>query len=81
MIFRAAIDFGLALLPAKALHFRHGQALHPKRGQGFPDVVKLEGLDDGHDEFHVGRSSGLSLGLGEACIVVVLSCRFAAPLR
>src|SRR6202012_4209940 len=80
VIFRAAIDFGLSLLSAEALDFRHGQSLNPQRGQGLPDVVKLEGLDDGHDEFHVGRSSGLSLGLREACIVPVLLCRSAAAI-
>jgi hypothetical protein len=80
VIFRTTIDFSLAFLAAKTLHFRHGQSLNPKRGQGFPDVVELEGLDDGHNEFHVGQSSGVSLGLGETCILGILSCRCVASL-
>jgi hypothetical protein len=26
--------------------------VHPDRGQGVADLVELEWLDDGHDDFH-----------------------------
>ena len=32
MVFRAAVDFSLTLLPTKAFHLSHRQTLHAKRG-------------------------------------------------
>src|SRR6266487_3660768 len=43
-IFGAPIDFGMALLAAIPLDFSDGQPV--------ADLVELEWLDDGHDEFH-----------------------------
>src|ERR1051325_6901639 len=53
-ILGAAIELGVALLPAKALYFRDGDALHADRGQRFADFVELEGFDDCRYEFHAG---------------------------
>jgi hypothetical protein len=62
MIFRTAVDFGLALLPAKTFHFGHRQTLHAKRGERFSHFVQLEGLDDSHNEFHRAFRSSLWAG-------------------
>ena len=59
MVFRAAVDLGLALLPAEALHLGDGEALHAERRQRLAHVVELEGLDDGHDQLHVAAPSRL----------------------
>ena len=54
VVFRAAVDLGLALLPAEALHLGDGEALHAERRQRLAHIVELEGLDDGHDQLHRG---------------------------
>ena len=51
-IFRAAIDFRLALLPAEALDLGYGHTGHPDPGQRFTNIVKLERFDYGYDKFH-----------------------------
>src|SRR3546814_16680530 len=51
-VFGAAIDFGLALLAAEPLDLGDGHARDPEIGERFADVVALERLDDGGDEFH-----------------------------
>src|ERR1051326_3695762 len=51
-VFGAAIDFGVALLPAISLDFGDGQSVHADAGQRVADLVELERLDDGHDQFH-----------------------------
>jgi hypothetical protein len=66
MIFRAAVDFGLALLAAKTFHFSHRQTLYAKRGQRFSHLVELEGLDDSHNEFHRAFRSSLWAGTDPA---------------
>src|SRR5581483_7045549 len=48
----AAIELGVALLAAEALHFRDGDALHADAGEGLAHLVELERLDDGGDQFH-----------------------------
>src|SRR5262249_5657467 len=48
----AAIEFGMALLPAEALGFRHRDALQTDLLQRFLHLVELEGFDDGLDFFH-----------------------------
>src|SRR5690606_23336461 len=48
----AAIELGVALLPAEALDLRHGHALDPDGLQRFLDLVELEGLDDRLDLAH-----------------------------
>ena len=55
VVFRAAVDFGLALSAGRTLHLGDREALHAERRQGLAHVVELEGLDNGHDEFHVAR--------------------------
>src|SRR5262245_54283621 len=55
----AAIDLGVALLTAEALHVHDGHAKHRDLAQGLFDGLELGGLDDGEDEFH---SSSLSYG-------------------
>ena len=51
-IFGAAIDFGVALLAAVAFDLGDGQPLNADFGQRVADLVELERLDDGHDDFH-----------------------------
>src|SRR5262249_13309738 len=51
-IFGAAIDFGVALLTPVAFHLGDGQSLNADLGEGIADLVELERLDDGHDDFH-----------------------------
>src|SRR5262249_39991422 len=50
-VFGAAVDFGMALLPPVALDLGHGHAVHADRGESVADLVELERLDDGHDDF------------------------------
>ena len=52
-VFGAAIDFGVALLAPVALHLGDGQSLNADLGESVADLVELERLDDGHDDFHV----------------------------
>ena len=51
-VFGAAIEFGMALLPAKALGFGHGDALQADFLKRFLHLVELEWLDDGFDFLH-----------------------------
>src|SRR5581483_4979676 len=51
-VFGAAIDFGVAFLTPIAFDFGHGQPLHSCRSEGVTNLVELEWLDDGHDDFH-----------------------------
>src|SRR5882724_9661183 len=51
-VLRAAIQLGVTFLPAEALDLGDGDALNADGGQGFPHLVKLEGLDDCGDQFH-----------------------------
>src|SRR5947199_2184282 len=46
----AAVDLGVALLPAEALHVHDGHAEHFDLGQRFFDRVELGRLDDGEGE-------------------------------
>src|SRR6185437_5258010 len=51
-VFSAAIELGVSFLPPEALDLGDGDALHADRGQGLPDLVQLERLDDRGDQFH-----------------------------
>src|SRR3954464_5321427 len=51
-IFSAAINFRVALLTPISLDLRHGHSVHADRSQSVADLVELERLDDGHDDFH-----------------------------
>src|SRR3954466_3492155 len=51
-VFGAAVDLGMPLLPAVALHFRDGQPVHAEAGQRVAHLLELERLDDGHDDLH-----------------------------
>src|SRR5947199_1184458 len=51
-VFGAAIDFGMALLPAISLDFRHRQTVNADGGQGVANFFELEWLDDRHNDFH-----------------------------
>src|SRR5262249_39672683 len=51
-IFRAAVELGMALLPAKPLYLGHGDALHADAREGFAHLVQLERLDDCGYQFH-----------------------------
>ena len=64
-VFGAAVDFGVPLLTPVSLDLSDGHAVHPDRGQGVTDLVELEWLDDGHDDFHLVRSP-LARSLGRA---------------
>jgi len=52
LVFGAAVDFGLTLLPAIAFDFRDRQTFNARLDQRFAHVVELEGFDDRNDEFH-----------------------------
>src|ERR1700760_4364072 len=51
-VFGAAIDFRMALLPAVTFDFRHRETMNANGGQGVTDFLKLEWLDDRHNNFH-----------------------------
>ena len=51
-VFRAAINFVMAFLPTKTLHFGHGHAFDAQGRKFFAYRVKLERLDDCRDELH-----------------------------
>src|SRR6266403_2651934 len=51
-VFRTAIEFRMAALPAEALDLGHRHAGHPNFGERGADVVQFEGFDDGSDQFH-----------------------------
>ena len=51
-VFGTAVDFGLTLLPPKALDLGHRHAGDPDRSEGFTHLVELERLDDRDDELH-----------------------------
>src|SRR3954463_2328045 len=51
-IFSAAINLRVALLTPVSLDLRHGHSVHADRSQSVADLVELERLDDGHDDFH-----------------------------
>src|SRR5215204_7340357 len=51
-VFRAAIDFRVALLAAVAFDLGNRHALHADRGERVADLFKLERFDDGNDQFH-----------------------------
>jgi len=53
-IFGAAVELGMALLPAEALHFGHGNARDADLVKRVLHIVELEGLDDRFDLLHVG---------------------------
>src|SRR5688572_25782908 len=51
-ILGAAVQLGVALLPAKALHLRHRDSLHADRRERLAHLVELERLDDCGYQFH-----------------------------
>src|SRR5207253_8196107 len=53
----AAVDLGVALLPAEALHVHDSHAEDRDLAQGLLDGFELGRLNDGEDEFHASASS------------------------
>jgi len=51
-VFRAAIEFGVSLLPSETLGLGHRDTLKPDLLKRFLDLVELERLDDGFDLLH-----------------------------
>src|SRR5262249_7546630 len=51
-VFSAAIDFRVALLTPISFDLRDRHPLHPDRRQSVSDLIELERLDNGHDDFH-----------------------------
>src|SRR5687768_10387379 len=51
-VLRAAIELGVAFLPAEALDLGDGDSLHADRRERFSHLVELERLDDCGDQFH-----------------------------
>src|SRR4051812_5679431 len=51
-VFGAAVDFRVALLTSVTLDLGDGHSVHANRSQSVADLVELERLDDGHDDFH-----------------------------
>src|SRR5205807_2521562 len=61
-VFGAAVNLGVALLAAVALDLARGHSVHADGDQRIADLVQLEWLDDGNDQFHecvLSRVSGL----------------------
>ena len=52
-VFGAAIELGMALLPAEALGLDHGDALEADLVERVLHLVELEGLDDRLDLLHL----------------------------
>ena len=46
------VQFCVAFLAAEAFHFGYGDPLDANTGQGFPDVIQLEWLNNSCDHFH-----------------------------
>src|SRR6185295_14381870 len=42
----------MTLLTPVPLHFGHGHPVHADRGESVADLIELERLDNGHDDFH-----------------------------
>src|SRR5262249_11424446 len=51
-VFGAAVDFGMPFLPSVAFDFACGHALHADCHQCVANILKLEWLDHGNDQFH-----------------------------
>src|ERR1043166_4144060 len=51
-VLRAAVDLGVALLAAEALHLGNGQSRDAECGERVAHVLQLERLDDGGDQLH-----------------------------
>ena len=51
-VFAAAVDFGVAFLPAESFHFADGHAFDADFAEGVFDFLELERLDDGFDFLH-----------------------------
>ena len=51
-VLSAAIQLGMAFLTAKAFDFSNSDTLHANLREGLADLIQLERLDDGGDEFH-----------------------------
>src|SRR5262249_13602076 len=51
-VFRAAIDLGMAFLPAIAPHFGHGHTGNADFGESEAHGIQAVGLNDGGKEFH-----------------------------
>jgi hypothetical protein len=61
-VFRAAIDFRVALLTSVAPYLGDGQPLNANFGESVAGLVELERPDDGSDELHDGdviRKAGI----------------------
>src|SRR5215208_6356487 len=61
----AAVEFGVALLPAEPFRLDYGDALQPHLLERLLHLVELERLDDGFDLLHRG-SAGRGAGSGRA---------------
>src|SRR6478752_6659114 len=48
----AAVDFSVTLLASVTLHLGNGEPVDPRRGEGVANLLEIERLDDGHDDFH-----------------------------
>src|SRR3954452_12202548 len=57
LVFRPAVDLGVAPLPAEALDLADRQPRDPDQLERVLDVVELERLDDGGDELHARTPS------------------------
>src|SRR6185369_17340001 len=87
-ILRAAIQLGVALLPAKALGLGHGDALEADFVQRFLHLVELERLDDRFDFFHrftqpafLIPTSGAAPAAGAVCRVYGGDCETGLARR
>src|SRR5581483_4001431 len=51
-VFSAAVYFRVALLTSVSFDLGDGHPVHANSGQSIADIVELEWLDNGHDNFH-----------------------------
>ena len=68
-VFGAAIDLGLALLPAEAAHLAYRQALHAEAAKRLAHGFEPVRLNDCNDVFHDARPRSLALHIVAALAV------------
>src|SRR5262249_28652896 len=80
-VLRAAVDFRVPFLPAVTLDFADRHALHAKRRQRFANLIELERLDDGRDEFHADPLFALEISGWTAIAVAKAGIKNRAVLE
>ena len=68
-VFRPAIDFRVALLPAVAFYLGHGHSVNARSRERLAHLIEFEWLDDSDDELH-GCSGSRRTAPETACLGV-----------